>query len=120
VADKPFVVNDPAIMAERAYHLHGAVTKAETLARGGHYYSVFWKARHPGPLSLRFEYRQANTGLKSRVKEIQVAQPRRSQVSKFEVIGEEHATHGRVTSWKISIVDAAGRELAAERSYLWN
>lgn len=120
VPDKPFVVNDQAIMAERAYHLHGAVTKAETLARGGHYYTLSWRAKHPGPLRVRFEYRQANAGLKPKVKEIDVPVPGRSNLSKFEVIGEEYAKQGRVTAWKLSIVDASGRELAAERSYLWN
>lgn len=120
VADKPFVVNDQAIMAERAYHLHGAITKAETLSRSGNYYTVFWRARHEGKLKVVFEYRQAKAGLKPRVKEVLIEKPEGSGVAKFEVIGDEYAQDGRVTAWRVSIVDEGGQELDFESSYLWD
>ena len=56
---------DPAILFERQHYLFGAYTAAEQIARTGHYYTVMWKADdRTGPLTVRFEYRQANRALK--------------------------------------------------------
>lgn len=117
---KPVQTNDVAIKFEREHYLHGAVTKKEIMDRGGHYYTIFWKAAdRTQPVTVRFEYRQANSGLTSKVREEQVSEVGKSNVSKFEVTGDEFNTNGRVTAWKVSLV--RGKEvLASQESYLWN
>jgi hypothetical protein len=117
---KPVKTNDVAIRFEREYHLYGAVTKQEILARTGHYYTIFWKANdRTQPVTVRFEYRQANSGLTSKVIEQSVSDVRKSNISKFEVIGDQYTTNGRVTAWRVSLLRGK-EELASQESYLWN
>jgi hypothetical protein len=110
---------DPAITFERDYHLYGAVTKAETIERQGHYYTIFWRADdRTQPVRLVFEYRQANTGLAVKSQELEVAAPRRKNVSHFQVTGDSYHTDGRVTGWRVRLM-RGDQELAAQQSYLW-
>lgn len=111
---------DPALQMERDYHLFGAVTKAEIMARGGHYYSVFWEADDRSqPVTVRFEYRQANTGLTAKTKEQVVSDVGRRNLSRFQVTGDEYAADGRVTAWRVTL--RRGNDvLASQESFLWN
>lgn len=116
----PLQVADQAIMFERQHHLYGAVTRAEMMDRGGHYYTVFWKVDdRSAPVRVRFEYRQANDALATKVKELDVADIRRSNTSRFQVTGDEYKTGGRVTAWRVTVLRGA-QELVTQRSYLWN
>lgn len=120
VPEKPVVVADPAINFERQHLLYGAVTKAEVMNRGGHYYSVFWKAEDRSqPVTVRFEYRQANSGLTTKVLEEEVTDIRRSNTTKFQVTGDEYNTNGRVTAWRTSVMRGK-EELVSKASFLWN
>lgn len=111
---------DPAIAFERDHHLHGAVTRAEINQRIGQYYTIFWRADDRSmPVKVLFEYRQANTGLQVKAQEHAVENPRRTQVSKFQVIGDEQQKDGRVTSWRVRLMRGT-EELASQQSYLWN
>lgn len=111
---------DPAVAFERDHHLYGAVTRAETRGRLGQYYTVFWKADdRSSPVRVVFDYRQANTGLEVKSQEAAVEDIRRSNISQFQVTGDEYHSGGRVTSWRVRVL--RGREeLAAQQSYLWN
>lgn len=111
---------DPPILFEREHHLYGAVTKEQIMDRFGHYYSVFWKADdRSGPVTVRFEYLQALSGLNKRVQEQIVDDIRRSNVSKFQVTGEEYHKSGRVTAWRVSVLRGQ-EELVSQQSALWN
>jgi hypothetical protein len=117
---KPVISKDPAITFERDRRLYGAVTKEEILARGGHYYTVHWQADdRTQPVTVRFEYRQANTGLTSRTVEEVVTDLRRTNVSEFQVTGDSYNSNGRVTAWRVSL-RRGKEELASQESFLWN
>jgi hypothetical protein len=111
---------DPAINFERTYRLHGAVTLAEQMARAGHYYTITWKADdRTQPATVRLEYRQRDTGMTVKVKNIQVDQIKSSNVTDFSVVGSEYSSDGPVTAWRVSLV--RGKEmLASAESFLWN
>ncbi len=120
VPGTPVTSNDPAIRFERDHHLYGAVTKAEIMDRGGHYYTIFWKADDRSqPVTVRFEYRQASTGLTSKVVEQEFADVRKSNIAKFQVTGGEYTSSGRVTAWKVTLMRGKD-ELASQESFLWN
>jgi hypothetical protein len=120
IPGKPVISKDPAITFERDHRLFGAVTKEEILARGGHYYSVHWKADDRSqPVTVRFEYRQANTGLTSQTMEEEVTDVRRTNVSNFQVTGDSYNSNGRVTAWRVSL-RRGKEELASQESFLWN
>ena len=111
--------NDPAIQFERAYYLHGAVTLAEQMERAGQYYTFFWKVvDRTQPVKLRFEYRQQKTGLTVKMKELDVTDVGRSNITKVSVIGAEYQADGPVTSWKLTILRGKD-ELVHVDSYLW-
>lgn len=116
----PVSTIDPAVQFERDYHLFGAVTKADVTERYGHYYTIFWKADDRSqPVTVRFEYRQANTGLETKVLEQEVTEVHRSNRSNFQVVGGEYNASGRVTSWRVTLLRGK-EELVSQQSYLWN
>lgn len=120
IPGSPVSTIDPAIQFERDHLLYGAVTKAETMDRFGHYYTIFWKATdRTQPVTVRFEYRQANTGLEVKMQETEVTDLHRNNLSRFQVVGSEYNTSGRVTSWRVSLMRGK-EELASQQSYLWN
>lgn len=124
---KPYVLDplvvlrtpDPAILFEREHHLRGAYTAAEQAKRSGSYYSIMWKVTDRSqPVKVRFEYRLANTGLKVMSLEQDVTDVRRSNLTKFQVTGDEYATGGRVSAWRVTLLRGS-EELATQQSYLW-
>jgi len=120
VPSKPVLVQDQAIMFERQHYLYGAATKAEVMARAGHYYTIFWKVEDRSqPVTVRFEYRQANNGLVTKIMDQEVVDVRRSNVSKFQVTGDEYTSSGRVTAWRVTLMRGK-EELVSKASYLWN
>ncbi len=116
----PLNTEERALQMERDYHLYGAVTRAEQRERAGHYYSIFWKTDdRETPLIVRFEYRQADSGLATKSMEIPVDRIRRSNLTRFEVTGDAYHEQGRVTAWRVTLV--RDKEiLASQESYLWN
>ena len=109
---------DPMIRFEQRHHLHGAITREQRKERRGHYYVFWWHDRELTPVIMRLEYRQENTGVNTRVQEIAVNAPRRSNKTRFQVTGANYQTGGRVTSWRISII-RDGKIIAHDQSYLW-
>lgn len=117
---KPASSIDPAIQFERDYHLFGAVTRTAVNDRFGHYYSIYWKVDdRTQPVKVRFEYRQANTGLDAKVLEEEVTDVRGTRRSEFQVTGSEYSSAGRVTAWRVTLL-RGNEELASQQSYLWN
>ncbi len=120
VPSKPILVMDPAINFERQHLLYGAVTKAEVMNRGGHYYTIDWKVDDRSlPVTVRFEYRQANNGLATKVLEENIDDVGRWNTTKFQVTGDEYNANGRVTSWRVTLLRGK-EELVSKSSYLWN
>jgi hypothetical protein len=111
---------DASVTFEHNYHLHGAVSNSERSARDGHYYAVMWKVTDRAqPVQVRLEYRQENTGTKVHALEHEATKIKRSNVTHFEVSGEQFASGGAVTSWRITLV--RGKQVLAEaKSYLWD
>ncbi len=110
---------DRSISFERQYLLRGAVTAAEQRERAGQYYAVLWKAHDRSqPVTVKFQYRQANSGLETVSQEETVTDVRRSNWTKFQVTGPDYHSLGRVTSWKLTL-ERDGQVLASQQSYLW-
>ena len=111
---------NPTILFERQHFIYGAVTKKDIVDRFGHYYAFFWKTTdRTGPVTIKFEYLQAKSGLSKRVQEQVVEDIHRSNVSKFQVVGQEYQKGGRVIAWRISILRGK-EELVSQQSALWN
>lgn len=110
---------DRSLSFERQYLLRGAVTAGDQRERGGQYYSFLWKVDDRSqPVTLNLQYRQANTGLEIHSQKEEVTKVKRSNWTKFQVIGPDYYDKGRVTSWKLT-VERGGEVLASQQSYLW-
>jgi hypothetical protein len=118
-ATQPLRAADPAISFEQRRHLHGAITAEEVQAREGNYYTIFFSLADPSqPVTVRFEYRQANTGSKVLVIEQPIDDPGRGNTTDIAVIGDAFHQNGRVLAWRVSLV--RGKQVLASRhSYLW-
>ncbi len=116
----PIPAADPSIPFERDYHLYGAITGAQRLFRQGNYYAIMWKVTdRTQPVKVRFEYRQQGTGLAVKSKEQEVSKFDHTNVTRFQVIGNDYANFGPVTAWRVTVV--RGKQVLAEsKSYLWD
>lgn len=113
------VTSDRSISFERQHLLRGAVTAAEQRARAGHYYAVLWKvADRSQPVTVKLQFRQANSGLEITTLEQTISDVRRSNWTQFQVTGPDYHGRGRVTSWKLTL-ERQGQVLASQQSYLW-
>ena len=110
--------SDPMIQFEQRRFVFGAVEEAEIKERFGNYYSIFWKTESRSAVTVRLEYRQGKTGNTVHVKETTVTNPKRTNVTKFEIAGAEYRDLGKVTQWRASIIEN-GTEVAEYKSYLW-
>ncbi|MHB1080571.1 MAG: hypothetical protein ACYC67_14300 [Prosthecobacter sp.] len=111
---------NPTILFERQHFIYGAVTKKEIVDRFGHYYAFFWKTHErTGPVTVKFEYLQSKSGLTKHVQEQVIDDIHRSNVSKFQVVGQEYQKSGRVIAWRISLLRGK-EELVSQQSALWN
>jgi hypothetical protein len=115
----PFIkTEDGMIDFEQRRYEFGAVESSEKREKYGNYYTIFWKTESKAPVTVRFDYRQGSTGAAVQSKEVMVPEPGRSNTTKFEIVGEEYQTGGKVTQWKASIIEN-GTVVAEYKSYLW-
>lgn len=111
--------SDRSLVFERQYRLRGAVTAADQRERAGQYYDFLWKVTdRTQPVTVKMQYRQANTGLETMVMTQEVTDIRGSNWSSFQVTGPAYNSNGRVTSWKLTL-ERGGQVIASQQSYLW-
>jgi len=111
--------DDAMVRFENRRIFLGAVESEEYRERYGNYISVFWRTSTKRPATVRLDYRQGSTGPRVHSKEIHVALPKSRNVTKFEIIGDEYHSLGKVTQWKASIIEE-GQAVAEYRSFLWS
>lgn len=111
--------DDVAIQFERARVNHGAITNVDYMERRGHYYTMWWRAKRHADITVRLEYRQEKLGSHVQAKEVRVPAAMGSHVTKFTVIGDEYAEGGKITSWRLLLIEN-GRAVGLHQSFLWN
>ena len=114
---KPTV--DPMVAFERQRVYYGALTAVDKFEVRGHYYYIFWRTRQPGPVTVRFEYRQANLGSYVQAKETAYDHPKGTMETKFQVIGDDYLLDGRVIAWRALLI-ADGKIVGLTQSFLWD
>jgi hypothetical protein len=111
---------DAMINFERQSLNYGAVTNTvDRLQLRGNYYNFFWRTRQSGPITVRFEYRQAYLGAFVQAREVSYDHPRGTMETKFQVIGDDYLNDGRVISWRAVLI-ADGKIVGLTQSYLWD
>jgi hypothetical protein len=111
---------DPVVAFERQRVNYGAVTAfVDRLELRGHYYNFFWRTRESGPVTVRFEYRQANLGSYVQAREVAYDHPKGTMETAFQVIGDDYLQDGRVISWRALLI-SEGKIVGLTQSYLWD
>ena len=110
---------NPMLQFERQRHGFGAVSGYDRQERFGHYFTVWWRSEKPADLTVRLEYRQQNLGSYVQAKELFYPAAQGTNVSNFTVIGDEYADEGRVTAWRLLLIQN-NRIVGLRQSFLWN
>lgn len=111
---------DPMVSFERQRFNYGAITTTvDRLQLRGHYYNFYWRTRQTGPVTVRFEYRQANLGSYVQAREVGYDNPRGTVETKFQIIGDDYLQDGRVISWRALLI-SDGKIVGLTQSYLWD
>ena len=113
--------SDPWARMEKESRLRGAVSMEERRQRLGQYYTVLWKdpAGNGEQVTVTFEYQQGKTG--SRIQRASRTFPATDTQGRasFAVIGDDYIKNGRILAWQVTL-RRGNREIARERSYLWD
>ena len=120
--DRAIVANEEESIAyERSYLIYGAVTGSDIRNRYGDYYSFAWRNTHPEPrhLTVRLEYRQQKTGGFIQAREVDYPVAEGSYVTRFAVTGDDYLQEGRITAWRILLIENHQTIVAFRQSYLW-
>jgi len=105
---------------ERQRVNYGAITgTVDRLELRGNYYNFFWRTRQTGPVTVRFEYRQANLGAYVQAREVAYNKVKGAMETKFQVIGDDYIQEGRVISWRALLI-SEGKIVGLTQSYLWD
>ncbi len=119
---------EKSIAFERQRLLFGAVTPNDERDRYGNYFTFFWNTRRSADLVVRLEYRQARLGPMVQAREVPYpAASAGGHKTEFQVTGDDYQVDGRVTAWRVLLVErtgaqpggAGGRIVALGQSYLW-
>ena len=112
---------EQSIAYERSYLTYGAITGSDIRNRYGDYYTFYWRNTHPEPrrLTVRLEYRQQKTGGFVQAREVDYPAAQGSYVTHFAVNGDDYLQEGRVSAWRILIVENHQTIVAFHQSYLW-
>ena len=104
---------------ERRRLLYGAVTGSDTRDRYGNYYIFFWRALRPADLTIRLEYRQQKTGGLIQAREVEYPQAKGSHATRFQINGDDYREQGRVSAWRVLLIENHRVVVALGQSYLW-
>jgi hypothetical protein len=112
---------EPMVRMEKSRRLRGAVSMEERRQRLGQYYTILWSdpaGAGQGKVEVVFQYQQGASA--SRVKRMSKEFPASDAegIVEFAVVGDDYFKGGKVLAWKAT-VSRGGRELASQRSYLW-
>jgi hypothetical protein len=110
---------NPMLQFERQRAGFGAVSGYDRQERFGHYFNVWWRSERPADVTVRLEYRQQNLGSYVQAKELVYPGAKGTKKSTFTVIGDEYGDEGRVTAWRLLLIEN-NRIVGLRQSFLWN
>ena len=108
-----------SISFERRHLLYGAVTGSDTRDRYGDYYTFFWRAKRSADLTVRIEYRQQKTGGLVQAREVDYPAAHGSHATRFAINGDDYLEQGRVSAWRVLLIEDHRKVVAFDQSYLW-
>lgn len=108
-----------SITFERRHLLYGAITGSDTRDRYGNYYTFFWRSKRPADLTVRLEYRQSKLGGMVQAREVDYSAAQGNHATRFTVTGDDYLEQGRVSAWRVLLIENHRTIVALGQSYLW-
>ena len=110
---------NPMLDFEKKYWDHGAILKKDVEGRQGNIFVINWQNDGaPADLTIRLDYRQANTRERVMTKTEEYKNFDGYEKTVIQVVGDDYLRGGVVNSWRISIV-RDGKIIAQEKSFIW-
>jgi len=107
------------LVYEAKYWNHGAVLEKDKQAKKGNIFVINWQNDgRPENLTVRLDYRQANTRERVMTKTQEYKNFEGYEKTVIKVTGDDYLRGGVVNSWRISIV-RDGKIVAQEKSFIW-
>ena len=110
---------DQNIAFERRRLLYGAITPADVRDRYGNYYTFMWRSKRATHLTVRLEYRQQKLGAFVQAREVEYPEGLGNHVTHFQVTGDDYTEQGRVSAWRLVVIEDHQKVVALKQSYLW-
>ena len=110
---------EQSLVFERRHLLYGAITGSDIRDRYGNYFTFFWRARRPANLTVRLEYRQQKLGSMVQAREVDYPDAKGSYITRFSVNGDDYLEQGRVSAWRVLLIENHQTIVALGQSYLW-
>ena len=116
----PIGVNDEQSIAfERKRLTYGAVTASDIRDRYGNYFTFAWRTKRPANLAIRLEYRQQKLGAFVQAREVDYPNANGSYVTQFQINGDDYLQQGRVSQWRVLLIENHQYIVALSQSFLW-
>ena len=110
---------EQSLIFERRHLLFGAISGSDIRDRYGNYFTFFWRATKPADLTIRLEYRQQKLGSMVQAREVSYPDAKGSHITRFAVNGDDYLEQGRVSSWRVLLIQDHRQIVALGQSYLW-
>ncbi len=110
---------EQSLIFERRHLLFGAITGSDIRDRYGNYFTFFWRSQRPENLTIRLEYRQQKLGSMIQAREVNYPDAKGSFITRFAVNGDDYLEQGRVSAWRVVLVQDHRAIVALGQSYLW-
>ena len=104
---------------ERRRLLFGAITGNDVRDRYGDYFTFFWRTKRPADLTLRLEYRQQNLAAYVHAREVEYPGAQGANRTSVSVTGDDYLEGGRITAWRVLLIENHRTIVAFSQSYLW-
>ena len=110
---------EQSLIFERRHLLFGAITGSDIRDRYGNYFTFFWRAKRPANLTVRLEYRQQKLGSMVQAREVDYPDTHGSHATRFSINGDDYLEQGRVSAWRVLLIENHQTVVALGQSYLW-
>ena len=110
---------EQSIAFERRHLLFGAINASDIRDRYGNYFTFFWRSQRPANLTVRLEYRQQKLAGMIQAREVSYPDAQGSFVTRFAINGDDYLEQGRVSAWRVLLIENHQMVVALGQSYLW-
>ena len=118
-ASAPAATSSKSLVFERRRLLFGAITGSDIRDRYGNYFTFFWRAlaRPTSPCGWNTASKRLGSLIQAR--EVNYPDAKGSYITRFQINGDDYLEQGRVSAWRVLLIENHHTIVALGQSYLW-